>query len=235
MWASKAVILVVFAPALVKSDGCSRCLQGYKYTVENPTNWGGVDKDKACSICAEGLYPCDGIFFTTRCGAQGPHRKCHAWNPGSGDLVPATQAVCPKGHEAGIGRRLTGSSASAAWPLKNRFPTLLFDGMLRGDHQPLDLGRPGRCNANLLVRPLGHILRPPANVSSVGSCCDECSVTKHCEGWVVDDARCTLLTNISSQHEACGGCISGQNLQQGPLAASHTELKAQRPKSKIVV
>merc|ERR1712054_83780 len=118
------------------------------------------------------------------------------------------------------------SSGFSTWPKYRHFPTLLLDGSLRGDHEPLDLGRPGHCKANLLVRPLGNILRLRANVSSAGECCDDCSVTLGCEAWVVDDGKCSLLTNVSSQHKACEECISGQ---------SHTGSERQQGTSKIVV
>lgn len=141
---------------------------------------------------------------------------CHAtyqpagdvrWHIGNGDFYPGSGTACPtygKARNATMPLSLSSGQSGVAWFTSAYLPTFSNEGrLLRGNHKHLDLGRPGRCAANLDVRMRGNVLDQNLTIRSVGQCCDLCADTPECTAWNMESHNCTLFDSpLEDIHES---------------------------------
>lgn len=192
---------------------CNKCISGYRWNQTSAGCGSGscggcwIDKKASCE-CAVGAMS-TGICLTS-------DKK--GWEAGNGDLVRDISMVCPV-FDMGANADNADNMTRVAWSSPHYIPVVSPDKRLEGGHLRLDLGRPGRCAADVFVQVLGQPMHNPkisSSVHSVGECCDACVETEGCVAWVVDGDICTLMSSTTGKWQPCATCISGLDVTQQP-------------------
>jgi len=199
--------------------------QGYTY----PCDPEKVERSRCCDKAMQNTKY-EGLTIGSG-GGDWRHPNYAYTSLGSGNIIPsASSCACPKFDLHGANASMKepqGHQCKHYLQLPQRFiPNLLGDGRTDGKHHQFQLGRPGRCAANVFVDHVGDLLAMPtgqtavSNATSVGACCDRCSDNVGCVAWSMSGLTCSLLGSVSGKMVECEACFSGLDITKSQKVLS---------------